>query len=144
MVSFHGGLDLFAFESVPDIIAAYKIALAWQADSPLKDPGPPLDLGSLLVESGRAEEALPYLTEAARLSPQDYRVHRQLGKAYAHLDRLEPARAELEKATQLAPQNAPVHFMLAQVYRKQGLMDKAKMENDRYSKLTGANSTPDN
>ncbi len=138
------GLSYEGLNRTEDAIAAYKTALAWQADSPLKDPGPPLDLGSLLVDSGRAAEALPYLTEAARLSPQDYRVHRQLGKAYANLERLESARAELEKASQLAPQNAPVHFMLAQVYRKQGLMDKAKMENDRYSKLTGANSTPDN
>ncbi len=138
------GLSYEGLNRTGDAIAAYKIALAWQTDSPLKDPGPSLDLGSLLVDAGRAEEALPYLAEAARLSPQDYRVHRQLGKAYAHLERLEPARAELEKASQLAPQNAPVHFMLAQVYRKQGLMEKAKIENDRYSKLTGANSTPEN
>ena len=138
------GLSYEGLNRAEDAIAAYKIALAWQVGAPIQDPGPSLDLGSLLVDAGRPEEALPYLTEAARLSPQDYRVHRQLGKAYAHLDRFEPARAELEKASQLAPQNAPVHFMLAQVYRKQGLMDKAKMENDRYSKLTGANSTPEN
>ena len=36
-------------------------------------------------------KALPYLMEAARISPDDYRVHRQLGKAYTHLDQLEKA-----------------------------------------------------
>ncbi len=138
------GLSYEGLNRTGDAIAAYKIALAWQAGSPIQDPGPSLDLGSLLVDTGRAGEALAYLTEASRLSPGDFRVHRQLGKAYAHLDRLDAARAELEKASELAPQNAPVHFMLAQVYRKQGLIDKAKMENDRYAKLTGANSTPDN
>jgi hypothetical protein len=51
----------------------------------VKNSGPLLDLGSLLVDSDRSEEGLRYLLEAARLSPEEYRVHRQLGKAYAHL-----------------------------------------------------------
>jgi Tfp pilus assembly protein PilF len=62
-------------------------------------------------------------------------VHRELGKAYLHLNELEKARTELEKAIELAPQNAPLHFMLAQVYRKQGLVDKAKLETERYTAL---------
>jgi len=71
-------------------------------------------------------------------------VHRQLGKAYTHLNQLEKARSELEKAVKLAPQNAPVHFMLAQVYRRQGLMDKAKMESERYTALAGTKSSKEN
>ena len=62
-------------------------------------------------------------------------MHRQLGKAYTHLDQLDKARAELEEAVKLAPENAPVHFMLLQVYRKEGLMDKAKTESERYTAL---------
>jgi tetratricopeptide (TPR) repeat protein len=117
--------------------AAYKTAIDWQKDAAEKIPGPLLDLGSLLVDDNRPDEGLPYLLEAARISPDDFRVHRQLGKAYSHLDQLEKARIELERAVELAPQNAGVHFMLSQVYRRQGLMDKARIETERYAALAG-------
>ncbi len=125
-------------------MVAYQTAIEWQKDSAEKIPGPFLDLGSLLVDDNRPDDALPYLLEAARISPEDYRAHRQLGKAYTHLDQLEKARTELEKAVQLAPQNAAVHFMLAQVYRKQGLMDKARIESERYAALAAANPPSEN
>ena len=93
---------------------------------------------------GALTSALPLLLEASRISPEDYRVHRQLGKAYTRMNQLDKAQAELEKAVELAPKNAPVHFMLAQVYRKQGLMEKAKLENDRYIGTGRVKSTPEN
>ena len=138
------GLSYEGLNQADKAIAAYRNAIAWQADAAVKNSGPLFDLGSLLVDSNRPEEALPYLLEAARLTPQDYRVHRQLGKAYTHLNRLENAQAELEQAAKLAPENAPVHFMLAQVYRKRGLQDKAKLESDRYTRLAGSNQSPEN
>jgi tetratricopeptide (TPR) repeat protein len=138
------GLSYEGLHRYQEALAAYRTAIAWQADAAVKNSGPFLDLGGLLVDTGRVEESVPYLLEASRLSPEEYRVHRQLGKAYAHLDQLEKAEAELEKAAELAPENAPVHFMLAQVYRRQGLLDKAKTESDRYAALTGTKSTPVN
>jgi tetratricopeptide (TPR) repeat protein len=138
------GLSYEGLNQADKAIAAYRNAIAWQAGAAAKNAGPVFDLGSLLVESNRTEEALPYLLEAARMTPQDYRVHRQLGKAYTHLNQLDKAQAELEKAAELAPENAPVHFMLAQVYRKQGLRDKAKLESDRYTRLAGSSSSPEN
>ncbi len=138
------GLSYEGLNRNDEAMAAYRTAIAWQADAAVRNSGPYLDLGSLLVDTDRSEEALPYLLEAARLAPEEYRVHRQLGKAYAHLNQLAEAGAELEKAAELAPENAPVHFMLAQVYRRQGLLDKAKSESDRYAALTGTKSTPGN
>ena len=135
------GLSYEGLNRTAEVMAAYRNAIAWQTDAAVKDSGPSFDLGSLLVESNRPEDGLPYLLEAARISPEDYRVHRQLGKAYAHMNQLEKARAELERAVGLAPRNAPVHFMLAQVYRKQGFKDKAKLENDRYAALAGSGSS---
>jgi len=135
------GLSYEGLSRTEEAMAAYRTAIAWLADSPVKDAGPFLNLGSLLVDSERAEEGLSYLLEAASLDAKDFRTHRQLGKAYTRLNQLEKARAELEKAAELAPQNAPVHFMLAQVYRKQGLMDKARTENERYVALTGTGSS---
>lgn len=138
------GLSLEGLNRVDEAMAAYRSAIAWQANLAIEDSGPLLDLGSLLVENDRADEGLPYLLQAARISPDDYRIHRALGKGYTRRNELDKARAELERAAALAPENAPVHFMLAQVYRKQGLMEKAKRENERYSSLTGSNSTPGN
>ena len=138
------GLSYQGLHRNEEAMAAYRTAIAWQADAAVKNPGPLLDLGALLVDCDRADEGLPYLLEAARLSPQDHTVHRQLGEAYAHLNQLAKAEAELEKAAELAPESAPVHFMLAQVYRRQGLLDKAKTESDRYAALTGTKSTPVN
>jgi tetratricopeptide (TPR) repeat protein len=138
------GLALEGLNQSEKAQAAYKTAIDWQKDAADKIPGPLLDLGSLLVDDNRPDEGLPYLLEAARLSPDDFRVHRQLGKAYSHLDQLEKARIELEKAVELAPQNAAVHFMLSQVYRRQGLMDKARIETERYAALVAANPTSEN
>ncbi|HUD98479.1 MAG TPA: tetratricopeptide repeat protein [Bryobacteraceae bacterium] len=138
------GLSWEGLNQIDKAMAAYHTAIDWQKDARQQNDGPWLDLGSLLVNNSRPEEGLPYLLEAARISPDDYQVHRQLGKAYTHLNQLEKARSELEKAVQLAPQNAPVHFMLSQVYRRQGLLDKAKSESERYTALTGTRSSAEN
>ncbi|MGC2659624.1 MAG: tetratricopeptide repeat protein [Bryobacteraceae bacterium] len=129
------GLALGALGRNEEAIDAFKRAIALQQNDAAKDPGPYLDYGSLLVDNGRMEDALPLLDQALAISPGDYKVHRELGKAYLHLDQLDKARDELEKATQLAPREAPLHFMLAQVYRKQGLLDQEKLEIERYTAL---------
>lgn len=138
------GLAFEGLNQLDKAITAYRTAIEWQKDAVDKNPGPLLDLGSLLVDDNRPQEGLPYLLDAARISADDYRVHRQLGKAYTHLNQLEKARSELEEAVRLSPQNAPIHFMLAQVYRRQGLMDKAKIESDRYTALAKATSPGEN
>jgi tetratricopeptide (TPR) repeat protein len=134
------GLTYEGLNRIEEAVEAYRTAIGWQADAPSKNSGPLLDLGSLLVDNDRAAEGLPYLLYAAKLSPDEFRVHRQLGKAYARLNQLDIARVELERAVALAPENAPVHFMLAQVYRRQGLNDKAKLETELYSKLSASSS----
>jgi tetratricopeptide (TPR) repeat protein len=138
------GLSFEGLNELAKAIAAYRTAIEWQKDAADKNAGPVFDLGSLLVDDNRPSDALPYLLEAERLSPEDYRVHRQLGKAYTHLNQLEQAGKELERAVQLAPQDASVHFMLSQVYRKRGLMDKARIETQRYTALAGARSSGEN
>jgi tetratricopeptide (TPR) repeat protein len=137
------GLSYQALGRTDEAIGAYRQAIAWQADLPLKDAGPYVDLGAVLVENGRPEEAVPYLLQAAATAPRDVKAHRELGKAYLTLNRLAEAQTELEKVVELAPRSAPGHFMLGQLYRKRGLADKAKVEFDRYAALNGTHSTPD-
>lgn len=123
---------------------AFRRAISWEEEEQrVDDSGPYIDLGSLLVDTDRASEALPYLVEAVKMSPNEMRARRELGKAYMHLDELEKAQSELEKSAQLAPENAPIHFMLAQLYRKRGFTDKAKVEAERYAALASTHSSDD-
>jgi Flp pilus assembly protein TadD len=137
------GLALAGLGSNEEATAAYKQAMDWQSQSALKNPGPYIDLGSLLLDESRPEEAVPYLIQAIGISPRESRAHELLGKAYTRMDQLPKAQTELEKATELAPQNANLHCMLAPLYHKQGIADKAKAEFDRCAALSGGHSTPE-
>jgi tetratricopeptide (TPR) repeat protein len=137
------GLALAGLGRNEEAIAAYRQAMDWQSQSSFKNPGPYIDLGSLLLDESRPEEAVPYLREAIEIAPRESRSHELLGKAYTRMDQLPRAQIELEKATELTPQNANLHCMLAPVYRKQGIADKAKAEFDRCAALNGSHSTPE-
>lgn len=135
------GLSLEALGRTDEAVAAYHAAIDWQSGDTKQDSGPYLDLGSILVTSGRSSDGLPYLRQALAISPDDVRIHRALGKAYLHLNQLEQAEAELQRSIQLAPDYAATHFMLAQVYRKRGMEQRAKAEIERYTALAAAHST---
>jgi len=137
------GLSYAGMGRTDEAMAAYKTAIAWDSAAQIRDSGPYIDLGTLLVDNARASEAVPYLLQGLQISPEEVRAHRELGKAYLHLNQLENAQRELEKSVELAPQHAPTHFVLAQVYRKRGLLDKARAETERYAALTGSHSSPD-
>ena len=129
------GLSYQALGRMNEALAAYRDAIAWQSHMLEKYPGPLLDLGSLLLEQNQVQDAISYLRQAVEISPQEFRAHEQLGKAYSRLNELERAQEELEKAAALVPDSAPVHFMLGQVYRKRGLTEKAKNELERGAAL---------
>jgi Flp pilus assembly protein TadD len=122
--------------------AAYQQAIDWQAQSLAKNPGPYINMGSLLLDQNRPQDALPFLLRAIEIAPREWRAHEFLGKAYTWLEQLPKAQAELEKAVELSPQTPNLHCMLAPVYRKQGLAEKAKAEYDLCATLTGSHSTP--
>ncbi len=122
--------------------AAYQQAIDWQSGAVLKNPGPYIDFGDLLLDENRNEEAVSYLLQAIGVAPRESRAHELLGKAYSRLEQLPKAQSELEEAIGLSPPNASLHCMLAPVYRKQGLADKAKIEFDRCAALAGSHSVP--
>ena len=138
------GLSYEGLGRAEDAQAAYRSAIAWQKESGTPDSGPYIDLGTLLVASDRSAEAVPYLLEALKTSPDEVRAHRELGKAYLHINQLSRAQEELETSVRLAPRNAPTHFVLAQVYRKRGLAEKARTETEAYTKLAGEKDTSEN
>jgi Flp pilus assembly protein TadD len=142
------GLSYQGLGRTDEAIAAYRTAIEWQADSPVKNPGPIINLASFLVELNRPQEAIDYLRQAESISPGIYRreglqelqprLHEQLGKAFSLLNQLPQAQAELEKAVQLSPQDARLHYLLGRIYRKQRLTEKAETEFERYVELSRA------
>ena len=137
------GLSFAGLGRNDEAAAAYKQAIAWQEQSLEKNPGPYIDLGSLLIDGSRPQEAVPFLVRAIEIAPRESRAHELLGKAYLRMDDFPKAQTELEKAIELSPQTPNLHCMLAPVYRKQGLAEKAKAEYDRCAALTGTHSIPE-
>jgi Flp pilus assembly protein TadD len=136
------GLSYAALGRRDEAITAYQKAIAWQSESLVKDSGPFVDLGMLLLDEDRPGDAVSYLSQAVVISPNESRAHAGLGKAYSKLNKLAKAQDELETAVGLAPDNGALHYVLGQVYRKEGLMDKAKAEFDRSAQLNGSHSSP--
>jgi len=137
------GLSYAGLGQNEEAATAYQTAIAWQSQLPVKNPGPHIDLGSLLLDENKTNEAIANLLQAVEISPRDSRAHELLGKAYARLDQLPKAQTELEKALDLSPQSTNLHCMLAPVYRKQGLAEKAKLEFDRCATMHGTHSSPE-
>src|SRR5437667_64191 len=48
--------------------AAYQTAIAWQSHLPAKNPGPYIDLGSLLLDENKPDEAIANLLQAVEIS----------------------------------------------------------------------------
>lgn len=60
-----------------------------------------LNMGILLADAGRKEDALHELKEAARLTPGDVNVHFRLARLYKSMGRAEEAKVEFDKTSSL-------------------------------------------
>jgi len=135
------GLSYEGLQRPEEAIQAFENAIAWQTESPAKDPEPFIELAHLYLNENQPEKAVTYLSQSIAISPNVSKAHEELGKAYSLLHRLTEAQAELEKAVKLSPQAPNLHCMLAAVYRQRGLAEKAKAEYDRCAALSGTHST---
>src|SRR5262249_31262314 len=84
---------------------AYQEAIALDQGNPRKSEQPYVNLGSLLLDQGRNQDAIKPLETAVLLTPDNAYCRMRLGSAYLRTDRLDQAQRELEKATQLDPEN---------------------------------------
>jgi Flp pilus assembly protein TadD len=137
------GLSYAGLGHNEEAAAAYRNAIAWQSHLLIKNSGPYINLGSLLLDANRPAEAISTLLQAAEISPGDSKAHELLGRAYSHSDQLQNAQREMEKAMELNPKNGPVHCMLAQIYKKEGMSAEAKPEFERCAALSGTHSLPE-
>jgi Flp pilus assembly protein TadD len=121
--------------------AAYRTAIAWDQDSAAQDPQPYLDLGTLLLQESKPDQALSPLQKAVALAPQNPRAHEQLGQAWEQLQDLPKADAEMQAAVSLAPDISSLHFEMGRIFQREGLSAKAKEEFARCAALNAAHST---
>src|SRR5882672_2623347 len=125
-----------------DAITSLQKAISMQENLAQKTPEPYIDLGDLLNQQARFEEALPLLQQAVRIAPRNIRAHELLGKAYLNLNRLPEAQHELEAAVATDPGLPALHYLLGQIYRKEGQLDKAKLEMERFQVLKAREAPP--
>lgn len=109
----------------------YRSELALWQDTAAKAPDnmrAQFNTGSVLLESGRAAEAIPYLERAARLAPADAGVQVNLGNARRELGHLREAEAALRRALELRPGLAAAHYNLGRVALAAGEWTRAREE----------------
>lgn len=78
------------------------------------------NLGDVYCRLNRPRAALPYLREAVRLQPRDWRVAANLGVAFSQAGAFDRASLALSKARELAPEQPFVHNALGLLRIAQG------------------------
>jgi predicted Zn-dependent protease len=82
-------------------------------------------LGETLSQTEEANDAIPFLEEAARLGPREAAPRVLLGKLLARRGDLQGAARELEAALKIQPADVSAQYQLATVYRKSGNLKRA-------------------
>jgi predicted Zn-dependent protease len=82
----------------------------------------------LLVESGRAELALPFADQSVKIWPQDVAVRSSRARVLLGLGKLGDAEREALQAASLAPQSSLPHAMLLRIYRAQSRTEEIARE----------------
>jgi spermidine synthase len=102
-----------------------------------------LNFGTALAQIGLYAEAAQMFEEYARLQPNDFEAHFQLGSAYEilserSLDDQMTRRAveELKLAIALQSNHAMAHYYLSKAYRRLEMYDEAEMAFERYERLS--------
>jgi len=86
------------------------------------------NLGAVLNEQKRYQEAIGYLQEALRLRPGTAEPHNNLGIALTELGRYDEALGHLQEAVQVRPDFTSAHYRLGVLYSKMNRLDEAEDE----------------
>lgn len=135
------GLSYAGINRNDEAAAAFRTAIAWETDSTVQDPQPYLDLGILLLDQAKPDQALSPLQKAVSLDPQNPRAHEELSRTWEQLKNLPKADAEMHAALSLAPDIPSLHFEMGRIFQQEGMSAKAKDEFARCEALTAAHST---
>jgi protein O-GlcNAc transferase len=102
------------------------LALWTELHTKLPDNGQILtNIGFVLTELHRYEDAIQYLEKAIKVAPQDPIAHLNLGLAYFKIGNTEQAKIRLLFSSQLNPQYAKAKFLLGDVLQDEGYAEEA-------------------
>jgi tetratricopeptide (TPR) repeat protein len=121
--------------NVNGAIEAYRKAITWQEQISRVNEQPYVNLGNLLTQQGRSQEAIGPLEKAVTVAPNNAYCHLTLGVFYRKMGATEKARRELVRATELDPNNAVAHYQLGRIYKDLNDLAHAKAEFDRTAAL---------
>ncbi|HEU4400461.1 MAG TPA: tetratricopeptide repeat protein, partial [Candidatus Polarisedimenticolia bacterium] len=83
------------------------------------------ELGNLLVQKGRLDEAVIHYQLAVKLEPQMVAAWNNLGVTLAGLGKVGPAKRAYQRAIKDSPQYALAHYNLGALYDTHGQYDQA-------------------
>ncbi|GAB4486937.1 MAG: hypothetical protein OHK006_15390 [Thermodesulfovibrionales bacterium] len=86
------------------------------------------NLGVILLEADRTEEAQSRFAEALRLNPRYTDAYVNIGKVYVRLKKPQRAKEAFKTALLLDPGNVLAHFNLGVAYLDDGMNDEADRE----------------
>ncbi|HYO82996.1 MAG TPA: tetratricopeptide repeat protein [Bryobacteraceae bacterium] len=120
------GLTLEQQAKTEAALAAYAKAAEKAKNRGFSSEAPHLYAGRLLLILNRAEESIPHLNEALKVSPKCFEVLFALGKAHETLGQLKEAEAAYRKSVELSPQDDRAPYRLMQLLHKQGRTEEAR------------------
>lgn len=134
------GLCYEALGRNEEAIEHYRRALTLSHQQNSRWPWPALNLGSLLIQLGRFEEAEQYLRHAVEMDPAFAQSRYKLGLALEKLERWDASAEELQQAARLDPAYPDPHWALGRVLRRSGDREGAAAAVARYKELKDAQS----
>jgi len=135
------GLALAAQNQPEMAMEAYRGAIALQEKSLTQSEQPLLNLGMLLIDRGRPQEAADALWRAVAIAPACAQCQEGLGQTLVALKRLPEAETAMEKAVELEPKNPRFHYLLGRLYKMTGDVEKSRIELQKSAELYGSHST---
>lgn len=87
--------------------------------------------GTLLVDQGKAREAIAAYKNALRLSPNDEQAHYEIAKAYALAGELMEAEGHYKRAIELRPTRGASYEFLSGVLQRQGKFEEAGASSEQ-------------
>jgi tetratricopeptide (TPR) repeat protein len=95
-------------------------------------------LGRALIQSNRYDEALPALTKALELDPDNAGSYVQLARIHQATKNYKECKIALDEAIQINPFNPLIYRLLAEVYTAEGDHSKAAQAKSTLDKLMSA------
>lgn len=106
-------------------LEAYETALRIYPDLPSSINGFNSSYGTLLLQLGKVDEAIPYLERAVLSSPKWSTPQYNLGLAYARIGRFREAEASLRRAVALDPGRADAYNSMSRLFIEMGRFREA-------------------